>query len=67
MDTVARFGGDEFIFLFEGLTGTAEAVTMPSACARWRISPSNIGGRSEPAVVSIGVATAVMRRLHPKS
>ncbi len=58
MDTVARFGGDEFIFLFEGLTGTAEAVTIAERVREVANQPINIGGRSEPLSVSIGVAIA---------
>jgi len=66
MDTVARFGGDEFIFLFEGLTGTAEAVTIAERVREVANQPINIGGRSEPLSVSIGVATAVDAEASPE-
>lgn len=58
MDTVARFGGDEFIFLFEGLSGTAEAVTIAERVREVANLPVNLGDRTELLSVSIGVATA---------
>jgi diguanylate cyclase (GGDEF)-like protein len=58
MDTVARFGGDEFVFLFEGLTSVAEAVTIAERVREVASLPIKVGGRSEVLSVSIGVATA---------
>jgi diguanylate cyclase (GGDEF)-like protein len=58
MDTVARFGGDEFVFLFEGLASTAEAVTIAERVREIANLPISIAGRNESLSVSIGVATA---------
>ena len=58
MDTVARFGGDEFVFLFEGLTGTREAVAIAERVREVANTPINVAGRNEALSVSIGVATA---------
>ena len=58
MDTVARFGGDEFTFLFEGLEGEAEATLIAeriSAAAALPLALGDPGGDTSVAV-SIGVA-----------
>ena len=47
MDTVARVGGDEFIFLFEELGDRTEAAARPIALTR---------GRETTVTVSVGVA-----------
>jgi diguanylate cyclase (GGDEF)-like protein len=65
MDTVARFGGDEFVFLFEGLTSVEEAVTIAERVREVASLPINIGGRSESLSVSIGVATAADPGMSP--
>lgn len=66
MDTVARFGGDEFIFLFEGLTGTAEAVAIAERVRQVANMPISLGGFGEALSVSIGVATATDARTSPE-
>ena len=58
MDTVARMGGDEFTFLFEGLSGEAEALAIAhrvQAAANRPISLGGPGGDTRVAV-SIGIA-----------
>ena len=57
MDTVARFGGDEFTFLFEELESEREAVLIAGRIARSASQPLSIGGEAETEVaVSIGIA-----------
>ncbi|HWD84670.1 MAG TPA: EAL domain-containing protein [Solirubrobacteraceae bacterium] len=65
MDTVARFGGDEFVFLFEGLTSIEEAVTIAERVREVASLPITIGGESESLSVSIGVATAADPGMSP--
>jgi diguanylate cyclase (GGDEF)-like protein len=58
MDTVARMGGDEFTFLFEGLSGKAEAIAIAhriSAAAGRPLALGASGGDTSVAV-SIGIA-----------
>ncbi len=57
MDTVARIGGDEFTFLFEGLTGEAEAMAIAQRIAEAAAEPIHIGdlGSEVSIAVSIGI------------
>jgi len=55
-DTVARFGGDEFVVLLEGLSGTAD-VLAPLAKILNRVGmPVEVNGRELTATASIGVS-----------
>ncbi len=57
MDTVARFGGDEFTFLFEELESEREAVLIAERISRSAGAPLMLDGESEMTVaVSIGIA-----------
>ena len=58
MDTVARFGGDEFTFLFEDLSSPAEAMAIADRVRQAAISPIGLEGIADHLTVSIGVATA---------
>jgi diguanylate cyclase (GGDEF)-like protein/PAS domain S-box-containing protein len=57
-DTLARFGGDEFVMLCEGLADPAEVVAVAdrvlAACAR----PIDLGGTEFVPTASIGIALA---------
>jgi diguanylate cyclase (GGDEF)-like protein len=57
MDTVARFGGDEFTFLFEGLSGREEALAIAARISEAAAAPVSLGpgGERRPGV-SIGIA-----------
>ncbi|HEY3776412.1 MAG TPA: bifunctional diguanylate cyclase/phosphodiesterase [Solirubrobacteraceae bacterium] len=57
MDTVARIGGDEFTFLFEGLTGEAEAMAIAHRIAEAAAAPIALGdpGHEVSVAVSIGI------------
>ncbi len=44
MDTVARFGGDEFTFLFEGLTSEREVVLIADRICQAATHPIDLGG-----------------------
>lgn len=59
-DTVARFGGDEFVVLLDGLQSTAEA---EATCRRLLVEFSRaheIDGRSVVSTASIGLATSTL-------
>jgi diguanylate cyclase (GGDEF)-like protein len=58
MDTVARFGGDEFTFLFEGLSGVGEAAEVAERIRRAAAEPVALHDREIIVTVSIGVAVA---------
>jgi diguanylate cyclase (GGDEF)-like protein len=58
MDTVARFGGDEFTFLFEDLTGVGEAVAIAERVRHAASVPIELDSEERRLNVSIGVATA---------
>src|SRR5947209_7977049 len=57
MDTVARFGGDEFTFLFEGLTSEREVVLIADRiCQAAAGRPIEVDGVPLTVTVSVGVA-----------
>jgi diguanylate cyclase (GGDEF)-like protein len=57
MDTVARFGGDEFTFLFEDLAGEREAVLITERIRHVTSLPITLETGAETSVtVSIGIA-----------
>jgi diguanylate cyclase (GGDEF)-like protein len=55
MDTVARFGGDEFTFLFEGLESEDEAVLVAERISQSASVPFSLGGQQRAISISIGV------------
>jgi diguanylate cyclase (GGDEF)-like protein/PAS domain S-box-containing protein len=57
-DTVARFGGDEFVVVCEGIEATHEATTCADRVQHALSKPVTIGGRDFSVTVSIGVAIA---------
>ena len=55
MDTVARFGGDEFTFLFEGLESDEEAALVAQRITQSATVPLTLGGQQRTVSTSIGV------------
>jgi diguanylate cyclase (GGDEF)-like protein len=55
MDTVARFGGDEFTFLFEGLDSEEEAAHVAQRVTHSASLPLTLGGEQRTVSISIGV------------
>jgi diguanylate cyclase (GGDEF)-like protein len=56
MDTVARFGGDEFTFLFEGLNNEREVVLIADRICHAAGLPIEVDGTDLIATVSVGIA-----------
>jgi diguanylate cyclase (GGDEF)-like protein len=56
MDTVARFGGDEFTFLFEGLTSEREVVLIADRICQAAGRPLEVDGAQLTVTVSVGIA-----------
>jgi diguanylate cyclase (GGDEF)-like protein len=56
MDTVARFGGDEFTFLFEDLASEREVVLIAERISRTAGAPIRLDSGDEVVTVSIGIA-----------
>jgi diguanylate cyclase (GGDEF)-like protein len=56
MDTVARFGGDEFTLLFEDLAGEREVVLVADRISRAACVPIRLEGTELSVTVSIGIA-----------
>jgi diguanylate cyclase (GGDEF)-like protein len=56
MDTVARFGGDEFTFLFEGLTSEREVVLIADRICQAAGRPLEVDGVQLTVTVSVGIA-----------
>jgi diguanylate cyclase (GGDEF)-like protein len=56
MDTVARFGGDEFTFLFEELESEREAVLIAERILRFSHQSLKLGDGEAAVSVSIGIA-----------
>jgi diguanylate cyclase (GGDEF)-like protein len=55
MDTVARFGGDEFTFLFEGLDSEEEAALVAHRITQSAGVPLTLSGQQRAVSISIGV------------
>jgi diguanylate cyclase len=55
MDTVARFGGDEFTFLFEGLESEEEAALVAQRVTQSASLPLSLAGQQRAVSISIGV------------
>ncbi|MHB1835910.1 MAG: EAL domain-containing protein [Solirubrobacteraceae bacterium] len=55
MDTVARYGGDEFTFLFEGLDSEREAAVVARRISRSASTVIGLGDRHRTVSVSIGI------------
>jgi diguanylate cyclase (GGDEF)-like protein len=55
MDTVARFGGDEFTFLFEGLDSEEEAALVAQRITQSAGVPLTLSGQQRTVSISIGV------------
>lgn len=67
MDTVARFGGDEFTFLFEDLTSEREVVLIAERiCGAARL-PVEVEGAEVTVTVSIGIAMVTDPAVAPES
>ncbi|HJS95791.1 MAG TPA: EAL domain-containing protein [Solirubrobacteraceae bacterium] len=56
MDTVARFGGDEFTFLFEGITSEREVVLIADRICQAASRSIEVEGVSLTVTVSVGIA-----------
>jgi diguanylate cyclase (GGDEF)-like protein len=56
MDTVARYGGDEFTFLFEGLENEREAMVIADRISRSASLPLMLDDTEISVAVSIGVS-----------
>jgi diguanylate cyclase (GGDEF)-like protein len=60
MDTVARIGGDEFTFLFEGLTGKAEAVAIAQRIGEAASGPVALGAPQGDTDVTVSIGIAML-------
>ncbi len=56
MDTVARFGGDEFTFLFEGITSEREVVLIADRICQAAGLAIEVDGTHVRVTVSVGIA-----------
>jgi diguanylate cyclase (GGDEF)-like protein len=67
MDTVARFGGDEFTFLFEDLTSEREVVLIADRICRAASRPIEIDGAELTVTVSVGIAMVADPTVAPET
>ncbi len=67
MDTVARFGGDEFTFLFEDLTSEREVVLIADRICDAASLPIVIDGLELVVTVSIGIAIVTDPAVAPET
>ena len=58
MDTVARFGGDEFVFLFEGLENEHEAALLAERIAASAQLP--LAFADEPIAISVSIGVRIV-------
>jgi len=66
MDTVARFGGDEFTFLFEDLTSEREVVLIADRICEAARQPIEIDGLELTVTVSVGIAMVADPNVAPE-
>jgi diguanylate cyclase (GGDEF)-like protein/PAS domain S-box-containing protein len=66
-DTVARFGGDEFTILCEGIADEAHALAIAERVARVATAPFALGDAEVFVTMSIGIALASGSRSRPES
>jgi diguanylate cyclase (GGDEF)-like protein/PAS domain S-box-containing protein len=65
-DTVARFGGDEFVVICEDVDGVDEAVAIAHRLSRRLDEPMHFGAGHDTAIgVSIGIALSPAGRVSP--
>ncbi|SMB97065.1 putative bifunctional diguanylate cyclase/phosphodiesterase [Deinococcus hopiensis] len=57
-DTLARWGGDEFVIIAQDVHGPADALTLAARLQETVRSPIDIGGQSLFVTLSIGIAFA---------
>ena len=67
MDTVARFGGDEFTFLFEDLTSEREVVLIADRICQAASPPIEIDGLELTVTVSVGIAMVADPTVPPET
>jgi diguanylate cyclase (GGDEF)-like protein len=67
MDTVARFGGDEFTFLFEDLATEREVVLIAERISRTAAAPIELDDGETSVTVSIGIAIVGDPNIPPES
>ena len=67
MDTVARFGGDEFTFLFEDLTAEREVVLIADRICQAARQPIEIDGVEHSVTVSVGIAMVADPTVSPET
>ncbi len=67
MDTVARFGGDEFTFLFEELETEREAMVIAERINHSANRSLNLAENQTSVTVSIGIAFVTDRAVDPDS
>lgn len=65
VDTLARFGGDEFAILAEGLKGADEAATMADTVLRQLVTPFRLKKQEIFVTGSIGVVLGSAAYEHP--
>jgi diguanylate cyclase len=66
-DTVARFGGDEFMVLCDDVASEADAVAVAERIAARLAEPFEIDGRDLEVGASIGIAVAADRARPPEA
>ncbi len=67
MDTVARFGGDEFTFLFEDLASEREVVLIAERISRTAGDPIRLDDGEASVTVSIGIAMVADPNMPPET
>jgi diguanylate cyclase (GGDEF)-like protein len=67
MDTVARFGGDEFTFLFEDLASEREVVLIAERISRIASTPIHLDSGETTVTVSVGIAMVTDPNIPPET